>query len=67
MTFVSEFNSFTYKFMPFGLKNAATIFSSFVVKTFQENIYKIITVYFDDWTIYSMLIDHCKWLRLMLE
>ena len=24
-------------------------------------------VYFDDWTIYSMLKDHCKWLRLMLE
>ena len=24
-------------------------------------------VYFDDWTIYSMLNDHCKWLRLMLE
>ena len=24
-------------------------------------------VYFDDWTIYSMLKDRCKWLRLMLE
>ena len=24
-------------------------------------------VYFDNWTIYSMLKDHCKWLRLMLE
>ena len=24
-------------------------------------------VYFDDWTIYSMLKDHCKWMRLMLE
>ena len=24
-------------------------------------------VYFDDWTIYSMLKYHCKWLRLMLE
>ena len=24
-------------------------------------------VYFDDWIIYSMLKDHCKWLRLMLE
>ena len=24
-------------------------------------------VYFDDWTIYSMLKDHCKWLILMLE
>ena len=24
-------------------------------------------VYFDDWTIYSMMKDHIKWLRLMLE
>ena len=33
----------------------------------QEYIYKTMAVYFDDWTIYSMLKDHCKWLRLMLE
>lgn len=24
-------------------------------------------VYFDDWTIYSLLKEHVKWLRLMLE
>ena len=24
-------------------------------------------VYFDDWTIYSMLEDYIKWIRLMLE
>ena len=24
-------------------------------------------VYFDDWTIYSTLKDHCKWIKLMLE
>ena len=24
-------------------------------------------IYFDDWMIYSMLKDHFKWLRLMLE
>ena len=27
----------------------------------------MIAVYFDDWTIYSTLKDHCKRLRLMLE
>ena len=66
-TFVCELGSFAYKVMPFGLKNAPTIFSRIVVKTFQEYIYKTMAVYFDDWTIYSMLKDHCKWLRLMLE
>jgi hypothetical protein len=24
-------------------------------------------VYFDDWTIYILLINHIQWLRLMLE
>ena len=67
MTFVCEFGSFAYKVMPFGIKNAPTVFSRIVVKKFQEYIYKTMAVYFDDWTIYSMLKDHCKWLRLMLE
>ena len=67
MTFVREFVSFTYKVMPFGLKNAPAVFSRIVVKTFQEYIYKTMAVYFDDWKIYSMLKDHCKWIRLMLE
>ena len=38
-----------------------------MVKTFQEYIYKTMVVCFDDWTIYSTLKDHCKWLRIMLE
>ena len=38
--------------MPFGLKNAPTVFSRIVVKTFQEYIYKTMAVYFDDWMIF---------------
>jgi hypothetical protein len=41
MTFVSEFGSFAYKVMPFGLNNAPTIFSRIMVKAFQEHIYKM--------------------------
>ena len=66
-TFVCEFGSFSYNVMPFGFKNAPAVFSRIVVKTFQEYIYKTMAVYFDDWIIYSMLKDHCKWIRLMLE
>ena len=66
-TFVSEFGSFSYRVMLFGLKNEPAVFSRIVVKTFQEYIYKKMPVYFDDWTIYSMPKDHCKWIRLMLE
>ena len=53
--------------MPFGLKNAPVILSRIVVKSFQEYIYKSMGVYIDDWTIYSMMKDHIKWLRLILE
>ena len=66
-TFVCEFGSFAYKVMPFGLKNAPVVFLRIDVKTFQEYIYKTMALYFDDWTIYSILKDHCKWIRLMLE
>jgi len=66
-TFVCEFGSFSYRVMPFGIKNAPAVFSRIMVKTFQEYIYKTMAVYFDGWTIYSMLKDHYKWLRLMLE
>ena len=67
MTFVCEFGSFAYKVMPFGLKSTPIVFSRIVVKTVQEDIYKTMAIYFDDWMIYSMLKYHCKWLRLMLE
>ena len=67
MTFVCEFGSFAYKVMPFGLKNAPAIFSRIDIKSFHEYIYKTMVVCFDDWKIYSMLKNHSKWLRLMLE
>jgi hypothetical protein len=53
--------------MPFGIKNAPTIFSRIVVKSFQEYIYKTMVVYFDDWTIYNLFKNHIQWLKLMLE
>ena len=58
-TFICEFGLFACRVMPFGLKNAPIVFSRIVVKTFQEYIYKMMAVYFDNWMIYSMLKDHC--------
>lgn len=57
-TFVSEFSSFAYKVIPFGFKNAPTIFSRIVVKAFQEYIYKTMAIYFDDWIVYNLLKNH---------
>jgi len=48
MAFISKFRSFTYKVIPFGLKNAPAVFSRTMIKSFQEYIYKIMDSYFDD-------------------
>jgi hypothetical protein len=53
--------------MPFGLKNAPTIFPRVVITAFKEFIHQFLEVYLDDWTLYSQLIDHVEVLRLMLE
>ena len=52
--------------MPFGLKNAPTIFSKVVIAVFKEFIHKFLEVYFDDWTIFGLMNKHVGDLRLML-
>jgi len=47
-TFMTEWGCFQYTVMPFGLKNAPTIFSRVVVAAFKEFIHKFLEVYFDD-------------------
>jgi hypothetical protein len=47
-TFVTEFVSYAYKVMSFGLKNVPIVLSRIVVKAFQEYIYKSVAVCFDD-------------------
>jgi hypothetical protein len=38
-TFVTEWGSYQYTVMPFGLKNTPTIFSRVVIVTFKESIH----------------------------
>jgi hypothetical protein len=47
-TFATEWGCYQYTVMPFGLKNAPTIFSRVVVATFKEFIHKFLEVYLDD-------------------
>ena len=47
-TFATEWGCFQYIVMPFGLKNAPTIFSRIVVVSFKYFIHKFLEVYFDD-------------------
>ena len=53
--------------MPFGLKNAPTMFSKVVVATFYEFIHKLLEVHLDDRRIFTLSKKHVKKLRLMLD
>jgi hypothetical protein len=53
--------------MPFGLNNAPAIFSRIVITSFREFIHKLIKVYMDDWTIYTLLKEHVELLHLMFD
>jgi hypothetical protein len=66
-TFATEWGSYQYTVMLFGLKNAPTMFSRVVVKAFKEFLHKFLEAYFDDWTVFSLLKNHIECLRLMLD
>jgi hypothetical protein len=53
--------------MPFGFKNAPTIFSRVVVEAFKEFLHKTLEAYFDDWIVLSILQNQIECLRLMLD
>jgi hypothetical protein len=53
--------------MPFGLKNAPTIFSRVVVAYFKDFIHKFLEVYLYDWTMFHFLKYHVEVLRMMLD
>ena len=65
--FTTEWGYFEYTVMPFGLKNASTIFSRIVVAVFKEYIHKFLEVYLDDWNIFQLVKHHIASLRLMLD
>jgi hypothetical protein len=66
-TFATEWASFQYTMMPFGLKNAPTIFSRVVDEAFKDFLHKCLESYFDDWDVFSLLKNHIECLRLMLD
>jgi hypothetical protein len=66
-TFATEWRSLQYTVMPFGLKNAPSIFSKVVVEPFKEFLHKFLEAYFDDWTVFSLLQNHIECLILMLD
>ena len=65
-TFVTEWGCFQYTVMPFGMKNAPTVFSRVVITVFKYFIQNFMQVYMDDWIIYGLAKDHLENLQLMM-
>jgi hypothetical protein len=66
-TSATEWGSYQYTVMPFGLKNAPTIFSRVFIDACKEFIHQFLEVYLDDWIVYILLKDHVEVLSLILE
>jgi hypothetical protein len=47
-TFATEWGSYQYTVIPFGLKNEPTIFSRVVIVAIKDFIHKFLEVYLDD-------------------
>jgi hypothetical protein len=58
MRFVTEWGSFSYTVISFGLNNAPPVFFAVVVATFKEFIHKFLEVYLDYLAIFNLLKDH---------
>jgi hypothetical protein len=66
-TFATEWGSYQYTVMSFGLKNSPSIFSRVVFEAFKDFLHKFLEAYFDDWTVFILLKTHIECLRLILD
>lgn len=65
--FSTQWGSFQYTVMPFGLKNFPAIFSCIVVAVFKEFIHKFLEVYFDNQRFFGLVKNHVSNLHMMLD
>ena len=58
-TFTCLFGTFSYRRMPFRLRNAPATFQMCMMGIFSEFVEKILEVFIDDFTIYGDSFDSC--------
>jgi hypothetical protein len=66
-TFYTKWGSYQYTVIPFGLKNASTMFSRVVITTSKYFIRNFLELYLDDWIVSSLSKYHLELLILMLD
>ena len=66
-TFATEWGSYQYTVMPYGLKNVPAVLSRAVVAALKDFIHKFVEVYLDYWTVFSLLKQHVDKLRMLLD
>jgi len=66
-TFTMEWGSYAYHAMPFRLKDVPMVFSRTLISTFRDYIHRLLEVYMDDWTIYSLLKKHSSLSIIMFD
>lgn len=52
-SFITEWGTYYYRVLPFGLKNAGITYQRMVITMFHEMIYKEIEIYIDDMMVNS--------------
>ena len=66
--FVTPIGNYHYKVMPFGLKNAGSIYQRMMTKMFESQLGKNIEIYIDDMVVKSKMVSkHLEDLRTIFE
>ena len=66
--FVTQFGTFQFTVMPFGLCNAPATFQRLMDEVLQDLLWKFVVVYLDDLNIYSRTFDeHLEHLRIVFD
>ena len=61
-TFTTDWGTFAYKVMPFGLCNAPATFQRIMTQAFQKYLRISMEIFLDDFCVFSSKADHLDWL-----
>ena len=67
MTFATEWGTYAYRVMPFGLSNAPDTFQRMMCHAFKDFPKIFLEVFMDEFYVYSTQEEHLDKLRLVLE